>query len=891
MRIDTISLGLGVEVLRKDLARAADDIARMGASVKPVALDVGASSRVASDMGDQLLAVGDRLAARLAGSLGGVGGGVGGALQKLVPVADKTAGAIITGLRRIDTKVTFPHVQDALAALSKGLVDASIVGVFRKTGDKAGKAFAQAVKGAGDLGPILGMVVKELQAMRREFGAFAKLRSEAAAAGPVFYDLAKAVATVPAAAKTGVFSKMWADYEAKGRAAVQVVRDFEARPVARVGPGSGRRIQMAGSAPTQEERLRAADYLGTTKALENLGKTYVRVKALAKIFGTVAGASLELASRWARLAITPVTLLGAAYIKTMAAVGRWTNVLRSFGDVAGKGFGAIFGGAKTAESGLNDATRSAGLLGKSLSLATAPARGVGTAMRGATGAAMGLAGAVRGVGLQIAAAFGFVGAIYKTVQFLRDGVKAASDLNESVNATKQVFGASFDAIDARAKALQKDFGVLRKSQLDAASGFGSIVKGAGGTEKQAAGLSAAFVQLAADFASFKNLSFEEAAGKLRSGLAGESEPLRQYGALITATAVEAKALDLGLGTITRSGKKNKTTFSELALVQARAALIQEKLADANGDHARTSDDAANQFRKAGGGVALFGETLGRLMLPAIKAGTIAFNDVLASVIGFVEQSEPTLRAWGESVANVFNGVGVLIRNFGAFWEIARLQVGAFAENSVRHAEAFAANLGQIGTWLGSEWLNLLKDAFNGAIALFHGLVANVQAVGDALGQWASDPFGGLQVDWKPLFAGFEAQTAKLPDLIKPALINVQGEIDRIMGDVTAKEVARIAGMAKPIADAAKAAAPNAAIGEAAKKPELKLASAVEAGSKEAYTSIITNRAGDGANRDAAKTAKQGVDVAKKQLGVLNKIEAKVGAGALAGLTAFDMGAA
>ena len=67
--------------------------------------------------------------------------------------------------------------------------------------------------------------------------------------------------------------------------------------------------------------------------------------------------------------------------------------------------------------------------------------------------------------------------------------------------------------------------------------------------EQAAELSRALVELAADLASFNNSTPEDVLIAIRSGLVGEAEPLRRYGILLSETRVAQVAL-------ANSGKEN-----------------------------------------------------------------------------------------------------------------------------------------------------------------------------------------------------------------------------------------------------------------------------------------------------------------------------------------------
>lgn len=78
-----------------------------------------------------------------------------------------------------------------------------------------------------------------------------------------------------------------------------------------------------------------------------------------------------------------------------------------------------------------------------------------------TGKAMAAAaGAIAGVG---------IGAV------LGNAVKAASDLNETVNRTNVIFGANAREVRSWAEGSARNFGLSEQAALDAASGFGNML--------------------------------------------------------------------------------------------------------------------------------------------------------------------------------------------------------------------------------------------------------------------------------------------------------------------------------------------------------------------------------------------------------------------------------
>lgn len=140
---------------------------------------------------------------------------------------------------------------------------------------------------------------------------------------------------------------------------------------------------------------------------------------------------------------------------------------------------------------------------------------------------------------------------------------------------------------------------------------------------QSSELSKTFAVLTQDLASFKNLSNDVAQQKLFSGLTGEAEPLRAVGVFINDAAVQAKALELGLEQV--NGK-----FTDQDKIVARAALIQEQLAQASGDVLRTGDSAANQIKASQAAYEELSIVIGTKLLPALTPIITAVGGILTS---------------------------------------------------------------------------------------------------------------------------------------------------------------------------------------------------------------------------------------------------------------------
>ena len=209
-------------------------------------------------------------------------------------------------------------------------------------------------------------------------------------------------------------------------------------------------------------------------------------------------------------------------------------------------------------------------------------------------------------------------------------VKAASDTAESVDKMGRVFGKAAGTVDAFSKNAAKGLGMSRQRALEATSTFGNFFNTIGLAPEKSAGMSTALVQLAADLASFNNVDPQEALDKLRSGLAGESEPLRAWGILIDAASTKQKALQMGLIGV---GEE----LTQQAAVQARYALIMEQTATAQGNFRDTADGLANSTRITKAELEDAAATLGEHLLPLAKQG-IDVVDQLAEAFNGLDKN-------------------------------------------------------------------------------------------------------------------------------------------------------------------------------------------------------------------------------------------------------------
>lgn len=189
---------------------------------------------------------------------------------------------------------------------------------------------------------------------------------------------------------------------------------------------------------------------------------------------------------------------------------------------------------------------------------------------------------------------------------------AASTLEESQSKVQVVFGRSAQAMEKWAATASSALGQSRQQALEAAGTFGNLFVALKLPEAQAAKMSRRIVELASDLASFNNVSTDDALLALRSGLVGETEPLRRFGVNLNEATLRTKALELGLI------KNVKQGLTPAQKAQAAYAIILEQTRKAQGDFARTSDGVANRTRIVRAQFADAAATLGTQLLPVAK---------------------------------------------------------------------------------------------------------------------------------------------------------------------------------------------------------------------------------------------------------------------------------
>ena len=215
------------------------------------------------------------------------------------------------------------------------------------------------------------------------------------------------------------------------------------------------------------------------------------------------------------------------------------------------------------------------------------------------------------------------------VNFLSKGVEASADYTESINYMRAVTGEYREELEEFIKIQEAAFGLSPTELRNSVAMFYQYGESMGWTGEQAAELAESATKLAQDLASLQNIDLDEAAQKLRSGLAGETRALARWGISVHESNIEQWLLSKGID-------KSLNSMNEASQAAARYAYILESTTEAQGDLSRTLKSPANQFRILKTQTTLFAQNLGTLVIPMLTLFARVINGVLMPLNAFMQ---------------------------------------------------------------------------------------------------------------------------------------------------------------------------------------------------------------------------------------------------------------
>lgn len=369
-------------------------------------------------------------------------------------------------------------------------------------------------------------------------------------------------------------------------------------------------------------------------------------------------------------------------------------------------------------------------------------KGVGNMQKSVTG----LIGSISKIGAAVGLAFG----VKALIDFGKEAVNLASDLEEVQNVVDTVFGNMAGSIEEFSKNAITQFGLSELSAKKYSSTMGAMLKSMGFDTARALEMSTRLTGLAGDIASFYNLTSEEAFGKIRSGISGETEPLKQLGINLSVANLEAHALAEGI-------TKSYNAMSQQEQAMLRYNYLLKTTSDAQGDFARTSDSWSNQLKLLTEQFNSLKAILGKTFINVFKPLISSINTVMQKLISFAQTFSNALGKIFGWKYEVKDGVSPDLEEGAGYAD----DTASGMEDAAKSAKDLKSSLSAI------DKLNVINaEASSGS-----GSAAAGSAVSAAAGEW---------VEQKSIFEEFESEIDSLYELgeyIGEALIKSMQSID------------------------------------------------------------------------------------------------------------------
>lgn len=301
---------------------------------------------------------------------------------------------------------------------------------------------------------------------------------------------------------------------------------------------------------------------------------------------------------------------------------------------------------------------------------------------------------------RVGTALGVTFAAAKIVDFAKQSVLASSDMNESLSKVQVVFGNTAQSVIDFSKTSASAMGMSSQETLEAAGTYGNLFQALGVTKDKSQEMSVNMVKLAADLGSFNNMSVTDSLNALRSGLSGETEPLKRFGISLNDTILKNKAFAMGFGEI-------KGVMDPAIKSQVIYATVMEQTTKAQGDYLRTAEGAANTMKSLSAQFQNAKVVVGDLLMPAFKA----LLSLLKVLIPVLEAIAKFFKDNGDAIKMYVTILATLTAGFLAYKAVVIVTTAVSAVHAaVLAAQARGFTLAQIAAFNFKVAIYLLNAA-------------------------------------------------------------------------------------------------------------------------------------------------------------------------------------
>lgn len=367
------------------------------------------------------------------------------------------------------------------------------------------------------------------------------------------------------------------------------------------------------------------------------------------------------------------------------------------------------------------------------------------------------------------------------IDFGKQVVQAASDVEQSLGATETVFGKwSSDIVKSSDKAARQ-FGLSKDDFLTSSNLIATQLKNQGFAGKELVGQTQDLIGVSSDLAATFGGTTSDAVSALSAVLRGEYEQIERYGVSMKKSDVNARLAAKG---------QDKLTGEALRNAEAMAALdiITQQTKDTQGAFAKESGTLAHQQQVMAAQWDNMKVKIGSVLLPVLTSLATWINDVGLPALEkfgawFAEKIRPHLDTFGKAIETAWNYVkdffgglssnqGVL-DHFSAVWQVlldlwakAQPVLDQLRETFVTVFEGIAEVVGWVvdfvlGLWesFGTKFLGYIVTALSGVLTFLQGAFEVIQGLFNTV-------LGVLTGDWSRAWEGIKQVFSGLWNMIQ-----------------------------------------------------------------------------------------------------------------------------
>lgn len=237
--------------------------------------------------------------------------------------------------------------------------------------------------------------------------------------------------------------------------------------------------------------------------------------------------------------------------------------------------------------------------------------------------------------LGIAAAAGVAFSVKPLVDFGKQAVSLASDLQEVQNVVDTAFGDMSHKMEQFTDTAIEMYGISKLTAKQTGSTFMAMASGMGIAADSASDMAVSLTGLSADMASFYNVAQDVSSTALKSIFTGETETLKQFGIVMTEANLQSFALSQGI-------TKSLQAMTQAEKVQLRYNYVMSQTTLAQGDFAKTSGGWANQLRILSEQWKEFSSTIGQVLVQVLLPALNTLNSVMSQVVSWTQAAANSL---------------------------------------------------------------------------------------------------------------------------------------------------------------------------------------------------------------------------------------------------------